>query len=112
MEEAFDMFCFKLSISVKILGQQLKILITVTYKMFFVFFKNNIAIWSWPLTSQNLKQHASRFMLILMKILKMYFKVKYCEVNKSSNLHIANGTYNPCLLLKRSQNIQKYFLLR
>jgi hypothetical protein len=27
-----------------------------------------------------------------MKILKLYFKVKYCEVNNESNLHIANGT--------------------
>jgi hypothetical protein len=27
-----------------------------------------------------------------MKILKMYLKVKYYEVNKGSYLHIANGT--------------------
>jgi uncharacterized integral membrane protein len=32
-------------------------------------------------------------MPILMKILKMYFKVKYYEVNKKSNLHIVIGTY-------------------
>jgi hypothetical protein len=43
-----------------------------------------------------LKQHSYRFMLVFMKILKMYLKEKYCEVNKESNLHIANGTYNPC----------------
>jgi hypothetical protein len=35
------------------------------------------------------KQRASRFMLIFMKILKMYVKVKYFEVNKESNLHVA-----------------------
>jgi hypothetical protein len=29
-----------------------------------------------------LKQHASKFMLIFMKILKILIKVKYCEVNK------------------------------
>jgi hypothetical protein len=29
------------------------------------------------------------------EILKMYLKVKYCEMNKERNLHIANGTYNP-----------------
>jgi hypothetical protein len=34
-------------------------------------------------------------------------KVKYCEVNKERNLHIANGTYNPCKLPKRGQNIHK-----
>jgi hypothetical protein len=37
-----------------------------------------------------------------MKILKMVFEVhvKYCEVSKESNFHIANGTatYNPCTL--------------
>jgi hypothetical protein len=47
-----------------------------------------------------------------MKILKMYLKVKYCEVNKESNLHIANGTYNPRKQPKRGQNIHKYLLLR
>jgi hypothetical protein len=30
----------------------------------------------------------------------MYLKVKYCKVNKESNLHIANGTYNPRKLPK------------
>jgi hypothetical protein len=30
-----------------------------------------------------------------------YLKVKYCEVNKDSNLHIANGTYTPRLLPKK-----------
>jgi hypothetical protein len=35
-----------------------------------------------------------------LKILKMYLKVKYCEVNKESNLHIKNGTSNPCKLPK------------
>jgi hypothetical protein len=30
----------------------------------------------------SLKQNASRIMLIFMKILEMYLKVKYCEVNK------------------------------
>jgi hypothetical protein len=41
------------------------------------------------------------------KIVKMYFKEKYCEVNKESNLIIANGPYNPRKLLKRSPNMQK-----
>jgi hypothetical protein len=35
-----------------------------------------------------------------MKILKMYLKIKYCEVNKESNLLTANGTYNPRKLPK------------
>jgi hypothetical protein len=35
------------------------------------------------------KQHAYRFMLTFMKILIMYLKVKYCEVNKENNLNIA-----------------------
>jgi hypothetical protein len=30
-----------------------------------------------------------------MEILKIDLKVKYCEVNKESNSHVANGTYNP-----------------
>jgi hypothetical protein len=42
-----------------------------------------------------------------MKILKMYLKVKYCEVNKENNLHIAIGDYNPVILLKMGKNIQK-----
>jgi hypothetical protein len=40
------------------------------------------------------RQHASRFLLIFIKILKMFLKVKYCRVNEESNLSIANGTYN------------------
>jgi hypothetical protein len=40
-----------------------------------------------------LNQHASKFILIFMKILKMY--VKYWEENKESNLYITNGTFNP-----------------
>jgi hypothetical protein len=32
--------------------------------------------------SKCLKQHASRFMLIFMKILEMYLKVKYCVVDQ------------------------------
>jgi hypothetical protein len=49
-----------------------------------------------------------------MKSLEMYLKVKYCEVNKNSNLHniIAVGTYNPRKLPKSSQYIQKQPLLR
>jgi hypothetical protein len=42
----------------------------------------------------------------------MYSKVKYYKVNDESNLHIANGTYNPRKLPKRGQNINKYLLLR
>jgi hypothetical protein len=38
-----------------------------------------------------------------MKVLKMYLKVKYYEVSKESNLHIANTTYNPCKLQKESK---------
>jgi hypothetical protein len=39
--------------------------------------------------------------------LKMFLKVKYCEVNKKSNLHIANSTHNPHKLPTRGQNVQK-----
>jgi hypothetical protein len=46
-----------------------------------------------------------------MKNVKMYSKVKYCAVNKESNLYTANGTYNPCKLPKRGQIIHKYLLL-
>jgi hypothetical protein len=35
-----------------------------------------------------------------MKILKIYLKVRYCEVNKENNLHIANSNCNPCKLPK------------
>jgi hypothetical protein len=45
-----------------------------------------------------------------MKILKMYLNVKYCEVNKENNFHIANSTYNPCKLPNRGQNMQKIAL--
>jgi hypothetical protein len=31
----------------------------------------------------------------------MYLKDKYCELNKGSNLHIANSTYNPLKLPKK-----------
>jgi hypothetical protein len=43
-----------------------------------------------------------------MKILKMYLKVKvkYCEVNKESDLHIAISTNNPRKLPKRGQNVK------
>jgi hypothetical protein len=47
-----------------------------------------------------------------MKTLKMYLNVKYGEVNKESNLHIAKGTYNPRKFPKRGQNKHKYLLLR
>jgi hypothetical protein len=33
----------------------------------------------------------------------MYLKVKYCEVNKENNLHIANGTCNPRKLPKMGE---------
>jgi hypothetical protein len=59
-----------------------------------------------------LKQHASRFMLIFMKILKMYLKVNYCELNKENRLHIANSSCNPHKLPKRGQNKQIEPLLR
>jgi hypothetical protein len=39
-----------------------------------------------------------------MKVLEMYLKVKYCEVNKLSYLHIAISTYNPRKLRKSGQN--------
>jgi hypothetical protein len=43
-----------------------------------------------------------------MKILERYLKVKYQEVNKETNLHIAIGTYNPRKLPKSHQhNMQK-----
>jgi hypothetical protein len=60
----------------------------------------NINTYFSKLWKGTLKQHASRFMLIFMKILKMYLKIKYCEVNKERNKHIANGTYNPRKLPK------------
>jgi hypothetical protein len=47
-----------------------------------------------------------------MKVLKMNLKIKYCEVNKESNLHIAIGNYNPRKLPKRSKYVKKYPLLR
>jgi hypothetical protein len=37
----------------------------------------------------------------------MYLKVKYYELNKDINLHIANSAYNPHKLPKRGQNMQK-----
>jgi hypothetical protein len=37
---------------------------------------------------------------MFMEILTIYLKVTYCEVNKESNLHIANGTYNSRKLQK------------
>jgi hypothetical protein len=52
------------------------------------------------------KQHASRFMLISMEILKMYLNIKYCEVNRENNLHIANSSCNPHQSTKRGQNKQ------
>jgi hypothetical protein len=51
-----------------------------------------------------LKQHASRF--ILMKFLKMYQRVKYCQVNKDCNLHIAKLEIIPRKLPNQDQNIQ------
>jgi hypothetical protein len=42
-----------------------------------------------------------------MKILKLYFKVKDCEVNKENNLHIANSSCNPNKLLKEEVKIRK-----
>jgi hypothetical protein len=47
-----------------------------------------------------------------MKILEMYFKVKYCKVNRNSNLHIAIGTYNSRKLPNSGQHVQKQPLLR
>jgi hypothetical protein len=54
-----------------------------------------------------LKQHASKFMLIFMKILKMYLKVKYCELNKEINLHISNGTCNPHKTPKKQNEVKE-----
>jgi hypothetical protein len=45
-----------------------------------------------------------------MKIMKMYLNVKYCEVNKESNFHIANSTYNSLKLPKRSKKYAKIAL--
>jgi hypothetical protein len=49
-----------------------------------------------------IKQHASRFMLICIKVWKCFLKksFKKCEVNKESYLHIAIGAYNPRKLPK------------
>jgi hypothetical protein len=49
----------------------------------------------------------SRYMLIFMKEMKMYSKLKYCEGKKERNLHIVNDTYNPGNLPKRSSNMLK-----
>jgi hypothetical protein len=53
------------------------------------------------------KQHASRFMLIFIKILKMFiFKSKMCIFkskilwSEQLNLHITNGTYKPQIISK------------
>jgi hypothetical protein len=51
-------------------------------------------------------------MLFVMKILKMYLKINYCEVNKERNIHIAKGTYNTCKSPNRGQNIQQLPLFR
>jgi hypothetical protein len=42
-----------------------------------------------------------------MKNLNMYQKVKYCEVNKENNFHIANSTYSPFKIPKGGQNMDK-----
>jgi hypothetical protein len=44
--------------------------------------------------------------------MKMFLIVKYCEVNKESNLHIVIGTYNQHKLPRRGSNMQKQPLLR
>jgi hypothetical protein len=46
-------------------------------------------------------------MLIFMKVFEMYSKVKYCEMNKRSNLHPAMRTYNPRQIPKCGQYICK-----
>jgi hypothetical protein len=53
-------------------------------------------------------------MLVSMTILKMYLKVKICEVNKKKrNLHIANGAYIIHVHYQnKGQNMKKYSLLR
>jgi hypothetical protein len=45
-----------------------------------------------------------------MKILKMYFEVIYCEVNKESNLITEKYTYNPCKLPKKRLKYAKIAL--
>jgi hypothetical protein len=48
-----------------------------------------------------LKQHASRFMLIFIKILKMYLNVWYCEIIKKE------ATYTLSMALTTHINYQK-----
>jgi hypothetical protein len=62
--------------------------------------------------SLKLKQHASRLMLIFMKILEMYLKINYCEEYKNNNLHIAIGNYNPRKIPKSGHYMQIQPLLR
>jgi hypothetical protein len=45
-----------------------------------------------------------------MNILKMYLKVKYCEVNKENNSPIANSTYKPMLVTKKRTKYAKIVL--
>jgi hypothetical protein len=47
-----------------------------------------------------------------MKILKTFIKVKYCEMNKESNLLVVSDTFNPSKLPKRGQNMKKKSLMR
>jgi hypothetical protein len=58
-----------------------------------------------------LKLHASRFILIFMKILKMYLKVKYCEVNKDITYTLQTELTIHIKYQKRGQNIPKNLLL-
>jgi hypothetical protein len=44
--------------------------------------RNPIQQSVWLVFYNILKQHASRLLLIFMKISQMYLKVKYCELNK------------------------------
>jgi hypothetical protein len=46
-------------------------------------------------------------MLIFMNLLEMYLKVKYCEMNKISNLYLAIGTNKPGKIPKSGQYICK-----
>jgi hypothetical protein len=49
-------------------------------------------------TELALKLHASQFQTNFINILKIYLKVKYCEVNKESNLHTEEGIYTQLIL--------------
>jgi hypothetical protein len=73
--------------------------------IFSIFLENIYKGWSSCLKCLPLKAACLQIHANFHENFENYLKVKYCEVNKESNLHIANSTYNPSKLSKRGQNI-------